>query len=195
MNPATFACWTRHYRIRRAARAIAAGGVVAYPTEAVWGLGCDPLSRDAVMEVLELKGRQVTKGVILIAADLDQLLPFIGTLDAAERQRLAVAGDRAVTWVVPASAQAPAWVTGGRDTIAVRITRHPVAAALCCVVGTALVSTSANPQGHLPARSAMKVHQYFHGRLADITPGAVGRAAKPSEIRDIRTGHILRSGG
>ena len=195
MNSAALAYWTRHYRIRRAARAITAGGVVAYPTEAVWGLGCDPFDEVAVAQILELKGRKVTKGVILVAAGLDQLVPFIGALDAAGQQRLAAVGDRAVTWVVPASAVAPQWLTGGRDTIAVRIIGHPVAAALCRVAGTALVSTSANPQGRLPARSAMKVHQYFHGLLADITPGAVGRATKPSEIRDIRSGQILRSGG
>jgi len=187
--------WLNHPRLRRAARAIRAGGVVAYPTEAVWGLGCDPLDGGAVDAILDLKGRKMTKGVILIAADLAQALPFVGELTSAQRERLAQPGASPVTWVVPASALAPVWITGGRDTLALRITGHPVAAALCRLAGTPLVSTSANPQGLPPARTAMKVRCYFADRLADIAPGAVGRAAKPSEIRDIRTGAILRPGG
>lgn len=195
MNSSALAYWTRHLRIHRAAQAINAGGVVAYPTEAVWGLGCNPLDEWAVRRILELKGRKMAKGVILIAASVDQVEPFVGALDHAAWQKLASVGETATTWVVPASPLAPSWVTGGRTTIAVRITDHPLAAALCLVAGTALVSTSANPQGCLPARTATAVHRYFHGLLADITPGAVGGAAKPSEIRDIHSGHILRSGG
>ncbi len=194
---ATFAHWIRHHRIRRAALAIAGGGVVAYPTEAVWGLGCDPLDDRAMARILQLKGRKMTKGVILIAADLAQAEPYIDMdqLDDAARHRLSTPGEKPITWVVPAGPLAPPWITGGRDTLALRVTRHPVAAALCRVAGTPLVSTSANPQGRLPARNAMMVQRYFRGRLADITPGAVGRAAKPSEIRDIHTGQIFRAGG
>ncbi|MFA5494751.1 MAG: Sua5/YciO/YrdC/YwlC family protein [Porticoccaceae bacterium] len=192
-NPITVD-WTRHHRIHRAAQAIARGGVVAYPTESVWGLGCDPRDAGAVDEILRLKGRAVAKGLILIAADLDQALPFLGPLAEAERRQLAAPGTRPVTWVVPASPLAPPWITGGRATLALRITRHPLAAALCAVAGTPLVSTSANPQGRPPARNALQVRQYFGDRLADITPGAVGGAAKPSEIRDLRSGEILRPG-
>lgn len=186
--------WTRHHRIHRAAQAIARGGVVAYPTESIWGLGCDPLDGEAVDKILRLKGRAVTKGLIMIAATLDQALPFLAALTAAERQHLVAAEARSVTWVVPASPLVPGWITGGRPTLALRITRHPLAAALCAVADTPLVSTSANPQGRPPARSALQVRQYFDDLLADITPGAVGGAAKPSEIRDLRSGEILRPG-
>ena len=187
--------WLNHPRLRRAALAIRAGGVVAYPTEAVWGLGCDPLNAEAVDTILDLKGRKMAKGVILIAADLAQALPFVAPLTPGDCERLVRPGPGPVTWVVPASALAPVLITGGRDTLALRITGHPVAAAQCRLAGMPLVSPSANPQGLPPARCAMKVHRYFGDRLADITPGTVGRAAKPSEIRDIRTGAILRPGG
>lgn len=186
--------WTRHPRILRAAAIIHDGGVVAYPTEAVWGLGCDPLCRDAMDEILRLKGRPERKGVILIAANVDQVRAFVGDLTEEEWRRLLQPLSVPVTWVVPASDFAPGWVTGGRATLALRITRHPVAAALCQASGTPLVSTSANPQGLLPARNALKVRSYFGAQLAYITPGAVGKAAKPSEIRDIRSGEILRPG-
>lgn len=187
--------WTRHPRILRAANLLHHGGVVAYPTEAVWGLGCDPLDRSAMDEILRLKGRAEKKGVILIAASADQIVPFVGRLTGEEWQRMLQPGFMPITWVVPASDLAPPWITGGRGTLAVRITRHPVAAALCQGFGGPLVSTSANPQGLPPARHALKVRCYFGRQLADITPGAVGNALRPSEIRDIRSGEILRTGG
>lgn len=186
--------WTRHPRILRAAAIIRDGSVVAYPTEAVWGLGCDPLNREAMDEILRLKGRPERKGVILIAANGDQVQPFVGDLTEEEWRRLLQPLPVPVTWVVPASDFAPTWITGGRATLALRITRHPVASALCQAFGAPLVSTSANPQGLPPARNALKVRSYFGEQLGDITPGVVGKAARPSEIRDIRSGEILRPG-
>ncbi|KJS09351.1 MAG: tRNA threonylcarbamoyladenosine biosynthesis protein RimN [Gammaproteobacteria bacterium BRH_c0] len=186
--------WARHPRIQRAAAVIRSGGVVAYPTEAVWGLGCDPLNRGAMDEILRLKGRAERKGVILIASSADQARPFVGDLTDTEWDRLVQPMPSPVTWVVPASDYAPVWITGGRATLALRITRHPVAAALCRAFGAPLVSTSANPQGLPPARNALKVRCYFAEQLADITPGAVGAATRPSQIRDIRSGQILRPG-
>lgn len=186
--------WARHPRIQRAAAVIRSGGVVAYPTEAVWGLGCDPLNREAMDEILRLKGRAERKGVILIASSADQARPFVGDLTDTEWDRLVQPPPSPVTWVVPASDCAPVWITGGRTTLALRITRHPVAAALCQAFGAPLVSTSANPQGLPPARNALKVRCYFAEQLADITPGAVGAATRPSQIRDIRSGQILRPG-
>ena len=117
----------------RAAEVIRAGGIVAYPTEAVYGLGCDPANAEAVRKILQLKRRAQSAGVILIAADLDQLRGWIDP-DDAEASRLA-SGEEGVTWVVKAGARAPEWVTGGRETIAVRITTHPTAAALCRAAG------------------------------------------------------------
>ncbi|MBT8441901.1 MAG: Sua5/YciO/YrdC/YwlC family protein [Gammaproteobacteria bacterium] len=127
---------TNFMKIRRAADVIRAGGIVAYPTEAVYGLGCDPDDADAVRRILALKRRPESAGVILIAADPTQLAGWIAPT-GAEADRLA-AGDEGATWVVTAAASAPTWITGGRDTIAVRITRYPVAAALCRAAGRLL---------------------------------------------------------
>lgn len=187
--------WSRNLRIRIAARLLCQGGVIAYPTEAVWGLGCDPLNRLAFQEILDLKQRPLAKGVILIASDIEQIRPYVGNMDDQCWQRIEKPGSRPTTWVVPAGPLAPSWITGNRQSLAVRITRHGVAAGLCRAFGGALVSTSANPGGLPPARNALKVRCYFGDRLAAIAPGNVGAANRPSEIRDIQTGQILRPGG
>jgi len=186
--------WFRHPRVARSASLLRAGAVVAYPTEAVWGLGCDPMNQQAVERVLALKSRDVGKGLILIAAELDQLAPMLGSMNPEQRQMLLNPGPMPITWLVPASHQAPAWISGGRPTIAVRVTRFPLAAALCRAFGGPLVSTSANPSGLRPARDALKVRAYFRGQLDDVLPGKVGSGTRPSEIRDIATGKIIRSG-
>lgn len=175
-------------------RRLRCGEVVAYPTEAVWGLGCDPFNSEAVERLLTLKSRPETKGLILIAANGEQLIPLVGNLSSGEWAQMSQPGERPVTWVVPANRYAPAWITGGRETIAVRVTGHPIARGLCLAFGGALVSTSANPQGCPPARTAFKVKHYFGANVA-LAPGMVGGVARPSEIRDLRSGEVLRPGG
>lgn len=186
--------WDLSPRIRIAARLILSGEVVAYPTEAVWGLGCDPMNAEAVEHLLWLKKRPIEKGLIVIAANADQLRPYLGAISADELRRLSEATPTPTTWVVPTSPLVPKWVTGGRKTLAVRVTRHRLAAALCRQVGGPIISTSANPQGRPPAKSAMKVHGYFRNEQVYVVPGPLGKAGKPSEIRDLRSGEVLRSG-
>src|SRR4051812_15534880 len=124
--------------LRRAAAAVRAGGVVAYPTEAVYGLGCNPLEHRAVERIFALKGRDPAKGLILIASRMEQLSPFMATLPADVAQKLKASWPGPVTWVVPAAQALPFWLSGGRSTLAVRVTAHPIAAALCESAGMAL---------------------------------------------------------
>jgi len=187
--------WEHYPRIRIAAALLRCGEVVAYPTEAVWGLGCDPSNADAVARVLAIKGRATAKGLILIGASPAQLLPYLEELSSEELMRLSEPRPLATTWVVPASRHAPFWITGGRATIAVRVTGHPLAAALCRVFGGPLVSTSANPQGKPPARTALKVRQYFRDAPVHVVAGPIGGGSRPSEIRELRSGDVLRPGG
>ena len=186
--------WSLNPRVRHAAHRIWQGGVVAYPTEAVWGLGCDPFNEAAVMRLLELKRRPVHKGVILVAADINMFEPFISHLNDIQRQRIKNTWPGPVTWLVPNNGLAPAWITGNFTGVALRVTAHPVAAGLSRAVGGPIVSTSCNPQAMAPARNAFEVNSYFGGELDAITNGAVGRRAKPSEIRDLVTGEIVRPG-
>lgn len=183
------------FQYKQAARTVQAGGVIAYPTEAVYGLGCNPLDADAVLQILDLKQRPAEKGLILIAADLQQLLPYLQPLSAALRRKVEATWPGPVTWLLPARAETPWWLRGTHDTLAVRVTAHPLAAALCRACGMALVSTSANRAGQPPARSALRVRRVFGHQVDRIVHGPLGESARPTEIRDGRTGKVLRAGG
>ena len=180
-------------KLAESARIIHAGGVIAYPTEAVFGLGCHPGFKQATLRICSLKQRPWQAGFILIADALSQLEGWIAPT-ADEEKHLATEPDGAVSWVVTAGSLARHWVTGGRDTIAIRITSHPLAAALCEEAGVPLVSTSANRRGRPPARTALAVRRLFGDSVDLVITGATGGAARPSEIRDARTGRILRPG-
>ncbi len=181
------------WRLRLAARAVLGGGLIAYPTEAVYGLGCDPLDPGAVLDLLALKSRPVHKGLILIAADYAQLPPYV-TEVAAERMAEVLAGwPGPRTWLLPARPETPPWLTGEHRTLAVRVTAHPVASALCQLTGP-LVSTSANPAGRRPARDALTVRRYFGDALDAVVTGPVDKSRRPSAIRDAASGRLLRAG-
>lgn len=177
--------------LRQAARVIHDGGIIAYPTEGVFGLGCDPDRHAAVVRILALKERTVSAGLILIAADRRQL---DGWIDPSSDEERALSGaDTTITWVVTADPQCPQWITGGRSTCAVRITQHPIAAGLCREADLPLVSTSANRHGQNAATSALTVRRRFGQHVDFIMPGAIGSASGASEIRIARTGAVLRS--
>jgi L-threonylcarbamoyladenylate synthase len=180
------------FRLRAAARVLRAGGVVAYPTEGVYGLGCDPLDANAVQRLLALKSRSVRKGLILLAADYAQVRPFLLPPGKQVGRRLRKDWPGPVTWVLPAAPGVPGWLTGGRDTLAVRVTAHPLAATLCRVFGRALVSTSANRSGAAPARSALAVRRLFGDAVDLILHGRLGGLRGPTPIRDGTTGRLLR---
>ena len=183
------------WSLRRAVRVLHAGGVVAYPTEAVYGLGCDPLNGDAVMRLLAVKGRAPDKGLIVIAAGVDQLSPLLLPQSDAIMAPVLETWPGPVTWLLPAATGTPAWLTGDSDCIAVRVTGHRLAADLCRAFGGALVSTSANRSGRRPARTALQARRMLRGTCVDyFVNGATGGAALPSEIRDARDGHVLRPG-
>jgi len=176
-------------------RTLRAGGVVAYPTEAVYGLGCDPFNQRAVLRLLAIKGRAIDKGLILIAASLEQLQPLLLPRSAESMVPVLASWPGATTWLLPSRPQVPVWLTGGRDCIAVRVTAHPLAARLCERFGAPLVSSSANPSGRPPARTLLQARRAFGGQVDYFLSGATGGAARPSEIRDARDGRLLRAGG
>ncbi len=181
--------------IRRAAHILHAGGVIAYPTEAVYGLGCDPASFSALERIIHLKGRSSSQGLILVSATVDLLEGWISSASTlADVHQQQAANDKPTTWIVPAGPLASALLTGNRDTLAVRITHHPIAAALSLAAGMPLVSTSANRHGRRPLRAALAVRRQLGPWLDLVVPGATGGATRPSEIRDARTGAILRRG-
>lgn len=181
------------WQIRQAARQIRQGGIVAYPTEAVYGLGCDPTNAVAVQRILQLKGRPKAKGLILIAADFQQLHPFLGDLSSLNLTPAFSSWPGPQTWLLPAAKNTPAWLCGQHATLAVRVTAHPLAAALCRCCHLPLVSTSANPSGRPPVRTALGVRRYFDDQLDQILAGTVGRSSRPTPIRDLQTGNLIRA--
>lgn len=182
------------WQIKRASSVLRAGGVVAYPTEAVYGLGCDPWNAEALARLLALKRRGVEKGVILIAAMFDQLRPFVAELEPSLRQRVEARWPGPTTWLLPVRKGVPYWITGGRHTVAVRVTAHPQAARLCVAFGGALVSSSANIAGRPPARSALAVRRRFGQALDYVLAGQVGGDRRPTEIRDALSERVIRKG-
>jgi L-threonylcarbamoyladenylate synthase len=179
-----------HPLIHLAAQHVISGGVVAYPTEGVWGLGADPFNQQAVNTILQLKRRPVHKGVILVAAHIQQFEFILRHLDSAQRQALASSWPGPHTWLVPHHNEIPYWICGDHATVALRVSAHPVVKALCQLAGP-LVSTSANPQGLPPARTGFKARAYF-GEQVFYAPGQVNKNANPSTIRDLATGQIIR---
>lgn len=176
--------------LEKAARILRRGGVIAYPTEGVFGLGCLPDDQEAAERIIAIKKRDPAMGLILIAAEHSQLAPYaVLPPDASD---LDTGGSRPVTWVLPAKPATPSWVRGRHRGVAVRICSHPVAAALCRAAGSALVSTSANLSGRPPPPNGIVLRRLFGSLVDYIVPGECGSANGPSEIRDFASGKVLR---
>lgn len=179
-------------RLRQAARVLRAGGVIAHATEGVWGLACDALDQHAVSRVLALKRRDVARGLIVIAATAPMLRVFVDPSADDCWDEALPSWPGPTTWLLPAHRDAPWWLTGAHDTIALRQTAHAASAALCAAFGGPLVSTSANISGRPPARSAWQIRARF-GRGVDFVAGGVpDQPGRPSTIRDARSGRVVR---
>lgn len=182
-------------RLHAAGRALAAhlkrGGLIAYPTESCYGLGCDPANRCAVQRLLALKGRPQKKGLILIASSPRQLRRYLQPLDAAAERKLVADGAQAITYLMPVKPFCPRWLRGEHDTLAVRLTAHPLARGLCRGLDSALVSTSANRSGQRSLRTYAECQRMF-GKKVWVLPGRVGKRKQPSTILAWSDGRIVR---
>lgn len=169
------------------------GGVIAHPTEAVWGLACDPFSEASVDYLLALKGRPVEKGLILVSSNIEHFTSLLKPLSAEMKARFVEPQIRPTTWIVPDPMKiTPAWIRGSHSGVAVRVSTHPVIEELSRFFGGPIISTSANTAGNSPAMNVRDVRQYFRGNLDYILPGTLGGASRPSQIIDLATGNILR---
>lgn len=181
------------FQLSLAVKTIHVGGVIAYPTEAVWGLGCDPWNTEAVNRILELKQRPVEKGLIVVAGSVDQIRFLLDPLPEEQQQNALVYWPGPYTCLLPDLLnQIPQEVRGRHSSIAVRVSDHPLVQALCNASGLPLVSTSANPAGREPARHSWHIRRYFPTGLDRLVPGQLGRYRKPSTIIDIVSGKQLR---
>ncbi len=176
--------------IARATDVLLGGGVIAYPTEGVFGLGCLPDDTDAVLRILRIKRRDPAMGLILIASTRQQLESWVSLPEDIAIPEPDPA--RPVTWIVPPGPLAGPLIRGKHAGLAVRLTSNPVAAAICDAVDSPIVSTSANVSGKPTARNRYVLRRQFASRVDFIVPGDCGPASGPSEIRDIATGKVLR---
>jgi L-threonylcarbamoyladenylate synthase len=179
--------------ITDAVEILQAGGVIAYPTEAVYGLGCDPFNLQAVEKLFHVKQRPVQKGLILIAASVEQISSYVELKGRSWEVEVLASWPGPMTWVLPvkATANLPDWITGGRKTVAIRVSAHPTVQALCNAFGQPIVSTSANLSKQEPARSCAEIKQLFQESVWCLE-GELGELSQPTQIRDALSGQVLR---
>lgn len=179
----------------QAVDALTEGGVIAYPTESCFGLGCDPDNLQAVEKILQLKQRPQEKGVILIASDYSQLMRYVDDSKIPQDKRYQVLSHwpGPFTLLLPTLDSVPSILTGQFSTIAVRVTNHPIARELCRAYGKPIVSTSANLSGQPSAKSFSEVEQVFSEKVDFIVPGQIGESDKPSTIINPLTQEVFRA--
>ncbi|WP_416139540.1 L-threonylcarbamoyladenylate synthase [Halomonas sp. HK25] len=180
-------------QIAHAVATLRRGGVIAYPTEAVWGLGCDPDNDEALTRLLRLKQRDPAKGVILVAGSIAQFAPWLSGLPFELHAPLAASWPGPNTWLVPDNGRSHGLVRGGHTRVALRVSAHPLVAALCEAFGGPIVSTSANRASEPPAMSADEVRDVFGDGLDAIVEGELGGLERPSTIRDLASGQLMRA--
>ena len=183
----------KNKQLSQAVKHLKQGSVIAYPTEAVYGLGCDPDNLDAIQKILDIKQRNKEKGLILIAENYEQLKPYLKQLNPEIEKEVLASWPGPVTFLIPAKASVSTFLKGKFQTLAVRVTNHPVAKKLCHEFGKAIVSTSANLEGGEPARTADEVKTLLQDKVSFILEGETDKNAQPSEIRDALTDEIIRS--
>ena len=175
-----------------AADCLKKGGIIAYPTEAVYGLGCDPQNTEAISRLRDIKKRDKNKGFILIASRWTQVADWVQPIKSQLSEEIFKSWPGPVTWVFLATTTAPMDVCSPDHSIAIRLTAHPIARALCEHYQGAIISTSANRENESPIRDAGVLKKEFAQDIDYFVPGPLGSSDRPSKIRDAMTGKILR---
>lgn len=182
--------------IKHAGQILANGGLVAFPTETVYGLGADALNRQAVSRVFAVKGRPHDHPLILHVASADRIVDWV---DAVPDEAVALASrfwPGPLTLILRRGRATPDWVTGGQDTVGVRVPGHPVALALIEASGTAIAAPSANRFGRISPTCAAHVVDDLGDDVDCVIDGGPCAVGLESTILDL-TGaepRILRPG-
>ena len=178
------------FSIRHAAHIINHGGIIAYPTDTIYGLGCDPYNHDAVEKINQIKQRPLDKKFILLAADIDQVRPLI--LISEDQEKTLTQTTEPTSWVIDASPDAPSWLVDENKTITIRISKHHDVTRLCHAAGHAIISTSANISGKKPASNALDLHRYFHDSVDKIILSSKNLTSKASKIIRLCDNYVIR---
>ena len=168
------------------------GGIIAYPTEAVWGLGCDPHNEQAVNKLLAIKSRPMSKGMILVAGEKNQITPWLSQLSEPLQTKLLARYESPTSWIVPDQDISPSWVRGDHQSVALRLSQHQGVQAICHAFKACIVSTSANPAGEAPALSTGQVMNYFRDKIDAIFDAPLGQSKQPSQIKNLLDDQLIR---
>ena len=179
-------------QLNQAVETVNVGGIIAYPTESVFGLGCNPFSENAVKKLLLIKKRSIEKGLILIASHIQQVLPLIKPIESNDLARALKTWPGHHTWIFPKSNLVPFWISGQYDSIAIRVSSHPVVTRLCQKLNSPLVSTSANKSNHDTLDTLEEIHSVFGNNIDYYLDAPVGKESKPSTIHDAHSNTIIR---
>jgi L-threonylcarbamoyladenylate synthase len=164
------------------------GGNAIYPTEGIYGIGCDPFNKSSVENIFDIKGRDLTKNFIILASNIKYLKRII---DNNLFKNKALIDGSFTTWVVPTNKDCPLWLSANKS-IAIRITNHPVVDELCENIGGPVISTSANCSNQKYTDNITAIENIFDGKIDCIVKGQLGNEKKSSMIKDILTNKILR---
>jgi len=179
------------FSIRHAAHIIKLGGVIAYPTDTIYGLGCDPFNAEAVERINLIKRRPLNKQFILLAGDIKQVRDLIAI--TPEQEKMISRNAEPTSWVVNASEQAPPWLTDKNHMLTIRISQHEEVKKLCHALGHAIISTSANISGKKPAQNGLQLYRYFYQQVDKILLANKALAGKPSKIIRLCDNYIIRN--
>jgi len=172
--------------------AIVKGKIIAYPTESVFGIGCDPENEQSINKIIEIKNRGKQKGLIIIADEVKKLSKFIHKdyLDLFIKK--SDIESKPTTWIVPSSKHVLNLVKGEDSSVALRITQHPIASRICKYSNKAIISTSANISSKTPAKNSNEILMQFGEEIDIIVDGRVGDSIKPTQIVDLITNKVIR---
>ena len=175
-----------------AAEVLKRGGVIAYPTESCYGLGCDPRDHSAVRRILHIKRRSRSKGLILVSDNYSRFRPFIGAVPDVLKETVLASWPGPNTWLLPTRAGVSSWLKGDYETLAVRVSNNKTIRGICRAAEMAIVSTSANRSGKPSIRTYDQVVLSLGQEVDYVVPGIIGMHNLPSTIRDGLTGTVIR---
>ncbi|MGX5203283.1 L-threonylcarbamoyladenylate synthase [Aliikangiella sp. IMCC44632] len=179
------------WQFNRVAQVLSQGGVIAYPTESVYGLGCNPYNESALSRILQLKQRPAHKGLIILVSQLEQAEPLIQPLTQAQRDMILQPNDRATTWLIPKQDSVSPLLSGASNKLAVRLTSHPFAKMICELTQQPLVSTSCNKAGKSELTQYSAVRNHWQNLVDKVVRGECG-GQRPSRIIDLINHRVLR---
>lgn len=179
------------WQLDLAVKTLKAGGIIAYPTESVFGLGCDANNLKAIARLLAIKRRSHKKGLIVLVSDIRQALPLLAPLSSEQIDKIDQASVRATTWLINKRVDLSPLLVGEHQKLAVRVTDHPVARGLCCLFGKPIISTSCNLNSKPTSKLVSNIRNKMILKIDQVVSGPCS-GQPPSQIVDLQSGKVYR---